>query len=103
MSTNLFSLEGRTALVTGSSRGLGRAMAEGLAAAGASIVLNGSDQGRLSSAVEEMRAAGHTVHEARFGALRPAKWRIHWVGAESTGRMRSNRCYPHTPPLGTSP
>ncbi len=66
MSTNLFSLEGRTALVTGSSRGLGRAMAEGLAASGASIVLNGSDQGRLSSAVGEMRAAGYTVHESRF-------------------------------------
>jgi gluconate 5-dehydrogenase len=66
MSNNLFSLEGRTALVTGSSRGLGRAMAEGLAAAGAAVVLNGSDQGRLSSAVGEMRAAGYTVHEARF-------------------------------------
>jgi len=66
MSTNLFSLEGRTALVTGSSRGLGRAMAEGLAAAGATIVLNGSDQGRLSTAAEEMKAAGYTVHEARF-------------------------------------
>src|SRR5687767_14117820 len=66
MSTALFSLEGRTALVTGSSRGLGRAMAEGLAAAGAAVVLNGSDQGRLSAAVTEMRGAGRTVHEARF-------------------------------------
>ncbi|EWY41360.1 gluconate 5-dehydrogenase [Skermanella stibiiresistens SB22] len=66
MSTKLFSLAGRTALVTGSSRGLGRAMAEGLAAAGATVVLNGSDQGRLSAAAEAMRAAGHTVHEARF-------------------------------------
>ena len=66
MSAKLFSLEGRTALVTGSSRGLGRAMAEGLAEAGASVVLNGSDKGRLSSAAAEMRAAGYTVHEARF-------------------------------------
>ncbi len=41
MSIELFSLKGRTALVTGSSRGLGRAMAEGMAAAGAAIVLNG--------------------------------------------------------------
>ena len=66
MSSNLFSLAGRTALVTGSSRGLGRSMAEGLAAAGAAVVLNGSDQGRLSAAAAEMKAAGYTVHEARF-------------------------------------
>jgi len=62
----LFDLSGRTALVTGSSRGLGWAMAQGLAAAGAAIVLNGSDAGRLAEAASAMRAAGTTVHEARF-------------------------------------
>jgi gluconate 5-dehydrogenase len=62
----LFDLTGRTALVTGSSRGLGRAMAEGLAAAGAAIVLNGSNAARLTEAASEIRAAGHTVHEAWF-------------------------------------
>ncbi len=62
----LFDLSGRTALVTGSSRGLGRAMAEGLAEAGAAIVLNGSDPGRLAEAAAAMRQAGHTVHESRF-------------------------------------
>ena len=66
MSTHLFDLTGRTALVTGSSRGLGRAMAEGLAAAGAAVVLNGVDAARLADAAAEMRAAGHTGHEARF-------------------------------------
>jgi gluconate 5-dehydrogenase len=66
MSTQLFDLSGRTALVTGSSRGLGRAIAEGFAAAGASIVLNGSDPGRLASAAAEMRASGRSVHEALF-------------------------------------
>jgi gluconate 5-dehydrogenase len=66
MKGHLFDLAGRTALITGSSRGLGRAMAEGLAEAGAAIVLNGSDAGRLTAAAAEMRAAGHTVHEARF-------------------------------------
>lgn len=53
MSTQLFDLTGRTALVTGSSRGLGRAMAEGLAAAGAALVLNGSDPERLAAAAAE--------------------------------------------------
>ena len=62
----LFNLAGRTALVTGSSRGLGRAIAAGLAEAGAAVVLNGADAGRLASATSELRAAGHTVHESRF-------------------------------------
>ncbi len=62
----LFDLSGRTALVTGSSRGLGRAMAQGLAEAGAALVLNGADPGRLAEAAAALRAAGHTVHEARF-------------------------------------
>jgi gluconate 5-dehydrogenase len=67
MSVNLFSLEGRTALITGSSRGLGRSMAEGLAAAGAAVVLNGSNPGRLSTAAAEMRSAGFEVRgEACF-------------------------------------
>lgn len=62
----LFDLGGRTALVTGSSRGLGRAMAQGLAEAGAALVLNGVDAGRLAEAAAALRAAGHEVHEAPF-------------------------------------
>ena len=64
MSTQLFSLAGRTALVTGSSRGLGNAIAEGLAAAGARIVLNGVDAQRLTAAAASLRAKGHEVFEA---------------------------------------
>src|SRR5215470_11040826 len=66
MPSQLFDLTGRTALVTGSSRGLGRAMAEGLAEAGAAVVLNGSDAGRLADTASAMRAAGHAVQESRF-------------------------------------
>ena len=62
----LFDLSGRTALITGSSRGLGRAMAEGLAAAGARIILNGADAGRLDDAVAALRAGGHEAQGARF-------------------------------------
>jgi len=44
MSIQLFSLKGKRALVTGSSQGIGYALAEGLAGAGAEIVLNGRDR-----------------------------------------------------------
>jgi len=66
MTNPLFDLTGRTALVTGSSRGLGRAIAQGLADAGAAVILNGVDAGRLEAAAAEMRAAGHEVAEAGF-------------------------------------
>ena len=62
----LFDLAGRTALVTGGSRGLGRAIAQGLAEAGAALVLNGTDPDRLAEAAAALRAGGHTVHAARF-------------------------------------
>ena len=66
MSSKLFDLTGRTGLVTGSTRGLGNALAEGLAEAGATIVLNGLDAVRLSSAAATLRHKGYTVHEASF-------------------------------------
>ena len=69
----LFNLAARTALVTGSSRGLGRAIATGLAEAGAAVVLNGADAGRLASAASDLRAAGHTVHESRFDVTNEAE------------------------------
>lgn len=62
----IFKLEGRTALVTGSSRGLGRAMAEGLAVAGARVLINGTDPSRVEEAVAEFRKAGHGAEAASF-------------------------------------
>ena len=61
-----FDLTGRTALVTGSSRGLGLAMAEGLAAAGARLVLNGVDAGRLEATAATLRDKGLDVLGAAF-------------------------------------
>jgi gluconate 5-dehydrogenase len=62
-----FSLEGRSALVTGAGRGLGFEMALSLAAAGADVVINGRDAGRLASAAEAIRAAtGREVGTSAF-------------------------------------
>jgi gluconate 5-dehydrogenase len=66
MSQALFDLSGRTALVTGSSRGLGRAIAEGLANAGARLIVNGVDPARVEAAVAELRAAGYAAEGAAF-------------------------------------
>lgn len=56
-----FRLDGRTALVTGGSRGLGRAMAQALAEAGADMILVGRDEASLDSAAREIAALGRWV------------------------------------------
>ncbi len=61
MSTTLFDLAGRTALVTGSGQGIGRALAAGLARAGARVILNGRTVARLEEAATELRAEGLAV------------------------------------------
>ncbi len=56
--TPSFRLEGRKALVTGGSRGIGRAAAAALAQAGAEVTIIGRDESALAAATEEFRAAG---------------------------------------------
>lgn len=56
--TNLFDITGRTAFVTGSSRGLGHALATGLAEAGANVILHGRGGETLEQAAERLRALG---------------------------------------------
>jgi NAD(P)-dependent dehydrogenase (short-subunit alcohol dehydrogenase family) len=51
----IIDLKGRKAVITGSTGGIGRAIAEGLARAGASVVINGRGEARVAQALQEMR------------------------------------------------
>ena len=66
VSLSLFDLTGRRALITGSSQGIGLALAKGLASAGAEIVLNGRDVAKLAKAAEGLREAGAKASELVF-------------------------------------
>jgi gluconate 5-dehydrogenase len=67
----LFDLTGRLALVTGSSRGIGLAIARGLAEAGAAVVLNARDPAALEAAHAAFAADGHAAHAAAFDVTDP--------------------------------
>ncbi len=64
--SSLFDLTGRTALITGSTRGLGFAMAQGLSDAGATIIVNSRHQSAVDEAVAKLKAKGCLVRGAVF-------------------------------------
>ncbi|QCI64907.1 glucose 1-dehydrogenase [Phreatobacter stygius] len=66
MALTSFDLSGRRALITGSSTGIGLAYAQGLAEAGAAIVLNGRDRDKLAAAAAGLAAQGFTVSSRAF-------------------------------------
>lgn len=73
MTLDIFSLKAKRALVTGSSQGIGLALAEGLARAGASIILNGRDLAKLASAKAGLEAKGLTCSAAPFDVTNEAE------------------------------
>ena len=66
MTLSLFDLSGKRALVTGSSQGIGFALARGLAGAGAAVILNGRDENRLAAAAKDLRKDGARVFQSAF-------------------------------------
>ena len=59
--TNLFDIQGRKAIVTGATRGLGWGMAEGLMEAGAEVVIWGSSE-KVNDVAREFRGRGFACH-----------------------------------------
>ena len=63
---NLFDLTGKRVLITGSSQGIGLTLARGLGEAGASIIVNGRNEEKLSNATKELKKQGVTVDQLAF-------------------------------------
>ena len=68
MSSGLFNLNGKRALITGSSQGIGFALAKGLAAEGVEIVLNGRNAEKLAGTARALEANGLKTHQLAFDA-----------------------------------
>ncbi|MGH6761677.1 MAG: SDR family oxidoreductase [Phyllobacterium sp.] len=66
MTFPLFNLKGRIALITGSSQGIGFALARGLAEHGAAVIINGRDPAKVGAAVTMLTRDGYTAHAALF-------------------------------------
>jgi gluconate 5-dehydrogenase len=69
---SLFDLTGRMALITGSTRGIGFALAQGLAEAGAAVIINSRQQDAVTQAVSKLQALGLNARGAVFDVADPA-------------------------------
>lgn len=72
MASALFDLSTHTALITGSSRGIGLALAQGLADAGAAVIINSRQQSAVDDAVALLASRGIRAHGAPFDVADPA-------------------------------
>lgn len=82
---DMFKLDGRVALVTGSSGGIGEALARGLAAAGATVVINGRGPDKVAAVAASIRAQGYKATEAVFDVTdsKASAAAIHRIEAET--------------------
>ena len=82
----MFDLSGRTALITGGSRGIGLSLAQAFAKAGAAVILNGRDQAALDQAAAAMRDSGsRSVTTAAFDVTDVAAVRAGIAAIEADG------------------
>ncbi|MEL6767911.1 MAG: SDR family oxidoreductase [Pseudomonadota bacterium] len=97
-------LAGKRALITGSGRGIGLAIARAFAAAGARVILNGRRADPLEEAAEALRGAGGTVEAAAFDVSDPAAVADFAAGAGKVDVLvnnagpRDRRATPDLPP-----
>ncbi|MGB1470989.1 MAG: glucose 1-dehydrogenase [Candidatus Puniceispirillaceae bacterium] len=103
MAENLFDVRGKTALVTGASRGIGFALARGLGMAGARIILNGRNQTALDRAVAELQKDGIEAQSCAFDVSDHDESKKAIDGLEASGRaidiLVNNAGMQHRAPL----
>lgn len=80
---NPFALQGRVAMVTGASSGIGAHAAATLARAGAAVVLAARRRDRLEEHVNQLREAGHVAHAVALDVSDPASIDKAWHDAEA--------------------
>ncbi len=71
MSSNLFSLEGKIAVVTGGTSGIGRALSLGLAEAGAEVIATARRQQQVDETAAAIEALGRQTLRIASERLRP--------------------------------